>query len=380
MKQLILLWMSIILIGATFPAMAQEGPETTTTDKPGGVKSIEDRLQEVEEAIGRQVLGDKWYDRIEFGGLIEVEAGYGEVDFKDPAEVDEEFSDVDLATVELDLDARIVDHVDGHVRFKYEDDDVFLDDGFITLFGSESFPAYLIAGRQYVPFGNYDSFFVTDPNTLVLGETNEGAAVIGYRFGGELVDISAGAFNGKIDEIGDDDAVDSYLAAVTVQPIEGLMFGASYISNLASSDTFSEFVTDRDGDDEIDPIADLVDGWSAFVAFEFLGRIKIIGEYVAALDEFRAGELYDPADPIERKPEAWNVELGVGITDTIEVAARYGGSDDGGADFLPEKQYGAVVNWGFFDSTNLAIEYLHGEFEDDVQETDSVIAQLAIEF
>ena len=63
-----------------------------------------------------------------------------------------------------------------------------------------------------------------------------------------------------------------------------------------------------------------------------------------------------------------------------QIAARYGGSDDGGADFLPETQYGAVVNWGIFENTNLALEYLHGEFEDDAQETDSFIAQLAIEF
>lgn len=47
----------------------------------------------------------------------------------------------------------------------------------------------IIAGRQYIPFGNFDSHFVTDPLTLLLGETNEGALVGGYRPGGETVDI-----------------------------------------------------------------------------------------------------------------------------------------------------------------------------------------------
>jgi hypothetical protein len=61
------------------------------------------------------------------------------------------------------------------------------------------------------------------------------------------------------------------------------------------------------------------------------------------------------------------------------LAARYGGSDNGG-EFLPETEYGAVINWGFFRNTNLAIEYLHGEFENDVQETDKITAQLAVEF
>jgi len=66
--------------------------------------------------------------------------------------------------------------------------------------------------------------------------------------------------------------------------------------------------------------------------------------------------------------------------ENVELAIRYGGADDGSTEFLPETQYGAVVNWSLFDSTNLALEYLHGEFEEDFQETDSLTAQLAIEF
>jgi hypothetical protein len=61
------------------------------------------------------------------------------------------------------------------------------------------------------------------------------------------------------------------------------------------------------------------------------------------------------------------------------VAARFAGSNDGG-DFLPESQYGAVLNWGIFENTNLAFEYLHNEFEDNLQEDDVATIQLAIEF
>jgi len=373
MKRFLVLQCLILFCMAGF-AMAQESVTKEQANKAGGVTSIEDRLKKLEESIGREVLGDKWYDRIQISGLIEVEAGYEKIDFEDPGEEDEKTSDVDLATVELAVDAKIVDHVEGHVLFKYEEDDVFVDEGFIALTGTEAFPAYLIAGRQYIPFGNFDSHFVTDPTTLVLGETNEGAVVAGYRFGGEMVDISLGAFNGSAQETGDDDMIDSYVASVAVNPMEGLMFGASYTSNLAGSDSFNEVVDDPDNLDS------LVGGWSAFVSYEFLERFKIIGEYVGALDEFEAGEIYDAADGKRRQPAAWSVETGAAITENIEVAARYGGSDDGGADFLPETQYGAVVNWGIFENTNLALEYLHGEFEDDAQKTDSIIAQLAIEF
>ena len=81
-----------------------------------------------------------------------------------------------------------------------------------------------------------------------------------------------------------------------------------------------------------------------------------------------------------KRPSAWNVELGASIIDNIELAVRYGGSDDGGAEFLPESQYGSVLNWGFFENTNLALEYLHYKYEDDAQTVDALTAQLAVEF
>lgn len=176
MKKFVLFLAVLVSVGMVPHAMAQE---YLPGQSPGGVKSIEDRMKQLEEAVGRQVEGEKWYDRIQISGLVEVEAGYGKTDFDDPALEDEKTSDVDLATVELVVDARIVDHVDAHVMFKYEEDDVFVDEGFITLTGAEAFPAYLIAGRQYIPFGYFDNHFISDPTTLTLGETNEGALVTG---------------------------------------------------------------------------------------------------------------------------------------------------------------------------------------------------------
>ena len=61
------------------------------------------------------------------------------------------------------------------------------------------------------------------------------------------------------------------------------------------------------------------------------------------------------------------------------MAARYGGSDDGG-EFLPETEYGVVLNWGFLRNTNLAIEYLHQDFENDTMEAKTITAQLAVAF
>ena len=361
------------------PLLAQnssDGSEQSLSPekKVGGVKSLEERVKELEEAIKRTEPTGRWYDRIRISGLIEVEAGYGKTDVKDSDEEDEETSDIDLSNVELNVDAKVSENVEGHVKIAYGDDEIYVDEGFIMLTGPERFPAYLIAGRQYVPFGNYETMFITDPNTLILGETREGAAVAGYRVGEQFVDISVGTFNGGAQTEGDDDAINSFVAAVTAQPLEGLNLGVSYTSNLAASNSFNDEVVDSDNLDS------LVGAWSAFVTYAFLERFTLIGEYVGAIDNFKAGEIYAADDGNERKPAAWNVELGAVLIDDLSVALRYGGSDDGGDDFLPEAQYGAVLNWCFIKNTNLAVEYLHGEFEDDYQDTDTVTAQLAVEF
>ena len=47
--------------------------------------------------------------------------------------------------------------------------------------------------------------------------------------------------------------------------------------------------------------------------------------------------------------------------------------------FLPEEQYGAVITYSLFENTAIALEYLHGEFEND-DERDLLTTQLAVEF
>jgi hypothetical protein len=365
------------LIGALtgYPVMAQESQERGVAPQPGGVKSLEERMERLEEAFDQMDGADKWYERFQVDGLIEVEAGFGRTAFDDPAQDDEKTGDVDLATVELAIGAKISDHADAFVLFKYEEQELFVDEGFITLTGTDSFPAYLIAGRQYIPFGNFESHFITDPTTLLLGETNEGALVLGYRPFGDIVDISVGVFNGKVDEAGSDDLVSNYTGRIAVAPREGITFGASYTSNLAAADAFADQVqSDLKG---------YVAGWSLFATATLFERLTLSAEYLAALEAFEAGEIYDEGDTVKRRPAAWNVELGYGFSDRWQAALRYGGSLDGDAgsgEFLPKTQYGAVVNWGLFENTNVALEYLHSDFENDHQTSDAVTLQLAVEF
>ena len=333
--------------------------------------SLEERLEKVEKALGDNPVASAWPGNLSISGAVEIEAGATSMD---SAGVDTDESDVDLAKVEVGLEAKVAKYVTGEVIFLYEDNDVNVDEGFITLGAEEDMPFYFKAGKFVVPFGNYESHFVTDPLTLELGETNEGAAVAG--FANNFVDISAGAFNGSIDEDGDDDTINSFVAAVSFSLPVG-SFGASYISNLAASGGLSESVNDMDADGEAGPIQDMVAGYSVFASVGFLEKVFIEAEYVCAADEFQANELaFDGGERFE--PKAWNLELAFAATDALEAAVRYEGSEDGG-NWIPEIQYGAVVSYGIFDNTAVAVEYLHGEFEND-DERDAFVAQLAIEF
>jgi hypothetical protein len=250
-----------------------------------------------------------------------------------------------------------------------------VDEGYIAFTGTERFPAYLKAGRQYLPFGHFESHFITDPLTLLLGETNEDAVVAGYRIGGETIEIAAGGFTYENENVASEDSSIEYTAAITVSPLENVRLGVSYTSQLAAAyDLANQVQTRLSGD---------VDAWSVFACVTLVDRITLSAEYLAALDDFRAGELYSGTDRESRRPAAWNLEAGVRLTDQWMVALRYSGAADGGAgggEFLPERQYGAVVSWQLFEHVTLSAEYLHCSFPDDYQSMDNYTVQLAAFF
>ena len=68
----VLLVLSLVLIALPLDAQRTAPEEVPPAHKAGGVKSLERRIQQLEEAIDRDVVSDKWYDRIQISGLIEA--------------------------------------------------------------------------------------------------------------------------------------------------------------------------------------------------------------------------------------------------------------------------------------------------------------------
>ncbi|MBW2452508.1 MAG: LbtU family siderophore porin [Deltaproteobacteria bacterium] len=301
-------------------------------------------------------------------GLLEAEASYTK-----PNDSDEE-SDLTLATAELSIEATLNEFVGGHIALLYEevegeDDDIDVDEAVISL----TSPGLLFgqtpsvhAGRMYVPFGMFNSYMISDPLTLDLGETQDTAALVALE--GDFWVLKVGVFNGDIDADGDKNQVDDFVASLELAPIENLAFGVSYINDLAESDYG---LVDSDGD-----YADTVAGGSVFLSAQY-GKFRLEMEYLAALDDFDDDDQVIE-DLTGKRPEAWNVELAWMPTDTVQLAARYEEAND----FLDDvKRYGATASYGLFEHVVIALEYLRAESDaEEDDRADIVTAQLALEF
>jgi hypothetical protein len=345
------------------------------------------RIEQLEKKLGKEggILPDKWSERIALSGLIEVEAGYASTDYSDGSSDDG--SDIAVSAVELGIDADIVKHVFGHVLLKYEDDeDVFVDEATITISGEDVVPAYLTAGKMYVPFGNFETHMISDPLTLEIAETRESAIQVGVETGGFYG--SAFIFNGDVDEAGENDNHIDNFGANAGYTMESETFtidaGISYINNLIDADGWEDLL-ETDEDENGVPDAELNDyvGGMGVYAIVGFGSFTFIGEYITALDEI---EWLQENGDIGRQDEisAWNLEVGYAfaiVEKEATVAVALQGTDEA-AGLLPESRYLGSFGIGIFESTTLAFEYAHDEFEDiaDEDEADTFTAQLAIEF
>ena len=373
MKKIITILMLCLMFGSvtSFSAYAEDDANA----------ELLQRIQKLEESQNFFILSGGWLDRITISGIIEAEAGYADTDFNNPAEEDTDESNVDLATMELGIDAEITDHANGHVLFLWEEGDgaVGLDEGFITIHGGDEFPVYLSAGKMYVPFGNFESTMISDPFTLELAETRESAVQVGFELEGFYGSIYA--FNGDIDEAGEDSHIDNFGAnAGFILENDNFCInaGVSYINNMLDSDGLCEWAEetmDTDGTE----LKDYVGGLGAHVIVN-AGPVMVIGEYITMIDD---PEFISDAGVTakEEKIAAYNAEVAF----TFDLAGKeatlglaYQGTNDAG-DFLPETRIVGAIGVGIFDGTTLALEYAHDEFEND-DEVDVITAQLAIEF
>ena len=340
-------------------------------------------------------------DHIKLSGLIEVGAVWQDIEYEGatPTEPEDE-SDLCLTTVELTVEAEINKWVNVAATFLYEDPtfdeetSVDIDVATVTIGNTEEYPLYCTAGKMYVPFGALLTHFPDDPLldaplTLLLGETLEKAFLVGVEHQG--FSVSAYAFNGDVDEFGEDNNVEGYGldANYSFDDEKGfdILIGASYISNIADSDG----LTDSLGDDDrhggpglgLEEIDDYVDGFDAYLHVGYAGFF-VDAEYMTALDNFEPHEL--AKDFGKAEPEVWNFEVGYNLDwgRNLEIVLKYAGSDEAEALGFPEERYGICLNQELYKDVIASLGYLYDDYEnDDIytrDDRDLVFAQIAVEF
>jgi len=348
-----------------------------------GSQPLEDRLRALEENQAEiyHTLAEKKSaglssnitDRISISGLIEVEGAAEKIGYEDGST--ESGSDMTLATAQLGFGVKLTEEVSGNFSLLHEEDatDLEVDEAAIDVNYAPFFARF---GRLYVPFGVFNSHFISDPLTLELGETRETAALLGY--GENLFSISTFVFNGNAEKIGEEDHIRDWGASLVLTPMEGLEFGGSYLSDIA--DTDAELAAEY---------RQRVGGWSAFAIVEH-GAFGVSAEVLGAVKAFDPVDLDADADGQGDKPLAWNLEVSWTPTEKMELAARYEGSDEFAGQ--PERQYGADISWNLVDHATLSLEYLRGRFDrnfagdlvnsdgSSADKRDLVTVQLAFEF
>jgi len=285
---------------------------------------------------------------MEFGGLIEVEASRSE-DF-----AGNNTSDIVLATVELGVDATLSERITSHLTFLYEEDatDFGIDEGTLTYGINDTFA--MTAGRMYVPFGRYDSFMVSDPQTLVMGETVETVLMVSMENRGFYGSVYT--FNGDSDKIstnnsGDDDDMSGGFNLGYAED-ERFDIGISYISNIGDSDTLQELGSNSNQWGLVDSP---VPGGAAHAMVSFR-NVTLVAEHVRALDNFTNGDLAGTVTR-EEQPSASNVEVGVALNNGVILAAAYQETDEAQFIGMPEKVTSGTVSYELMAGASLSLEY-----------------------
>jgi hypothetical protein len=352
---------------ASFEALQSEVAELRDLLKANQAQTIE-VVQKVEEQAAKPAPSFAVPEGFELGAVVEVEAGYASLE-------DDDESDIAVATVEVSAGWQLSDWLRADLVFLYEEGDTEfdVDQAIISIGNTEEFPLYLQLGQMFVPFGNFDSVFVSDPIALELAEALESAALVGFEAGGFSASVTV--FNGDVETDGENQVENVVLAASygIESDDSSLNFGASWIRNILDSDGLTGVLDDEFG---YTYAADDIAGGNVWLTAS-VGPVTFIAEYVKVLDEI---EVDGTSTGLE--PESLNLELGFALSDEMGLGLKYEEANDV-QDWLPEERMGVVCTYAFPETDTytmgLALEYMHEEFENG-DEGDVVTAQIALEF
>lgn len=314
-------------------------------------------------------------------------------------------SDVDLASVRLDVLVQVSRGVQGFVAFNMDtstfellnnssldiqlagqasrvfNSRVFVSRAFVTLGDLDCFPLYLTIGQMFVPFGRYASNMITSPLTVDLGRTNERALLFGVYKNGIYGSVYGFRGEAHTDFLGVNVWGTNWGYEKTWKK-GSLNVGAGYISNIADSSGMQITGASRG-----------FFGFGSGPATEFIfrevpaidvhgefaiGQFNIFSEYIWTTREFDVENLNFNGHGA--KPSASNLELAYNFKlacKPASLAVGYGVSSEALALNLPKSSFLAAFNISIWKDTIESLEFRH---DDNYSSSDTAGGNGAIPF
>ncbi len=282
-----------------------------------------------------------------------------------------------LLSFDLNLEANLYKNLSGIIDFNWDGntpDKISIDEAYLK-FDSK---INIKGGKLYLPFGDFETNFISDPLTQELGEIRDKSISVEINFKNLILKpfIFKPSIKNRNNNLGwgfsfkfDKEFQNVEDSAIEIQ--------FSYINTTSDNDNFKDFLSDNN----LHKVENFFNGISVFFKFEYK-NFAFIGEIVKYVKSVYVEKRF--------KPLSWNFELGYNLK-KVNIALRYEGSKD--TAFIDEelfmnKQYGISVSIEIFKNINLSFEFLHGKpdrklvkfLEEDINKKDTFSTKLHFEF
>jgi len=325
----------------------KDAPAGEALKKSSTARIYRTREEQRDAGLKRQIT--PW---LNLSGLVEGEVLYEDFDTKE-GKADDSGRD-DSAGLQLGFIVSPLKYVSAETILEYDTDKdkVEADEALVSF---EKDPWELSLGKQYTPLGVYFSNFASGP-LLEFGETQaKEVATLAYGPSDEL-DISLTAYRGRARKQGKNSGEWNWALATEFWLNDDWSFGLSYQSDLADSDN-------RLLKDNNDRYRNRVAGISGFILWAG-DTVEVMLETLAAIGSF------EELEPDRNKPWAWNAELVHFFSGSnFEIAFRIEGSRE--LEDEPRYQFGSAISWRTGKYASITMEYLRGEFRDELATTDN---------
>ncbi len=258
-----------------------------------------------------------------------------------------------LATGALGATFKPNDKFDITTTFLYEEDlhevatPAEVDEAFVAWHALPDEKLDISAGKQYLPFGSFETAMVSDPLTLDLGETRHDKVLMASGKPSDNISATAYGFEGE--------SKDGYGVGIGYAT-ENAHAGVDYLSSLLESDV----------------------GAVSIHGTVTMNRVTLTGEHLSATESFKTGDL-DGTITTQAKPSATHLEASYDLNNDRTVALAWNKTKDAEELELPEEYYGVAYRQPIYKDLSGALELVQVKGYDGAKDR-AFTAQLAYEF